>query len=115
VPAGGGAAKPAAAPPAPRAEAAPAAAAAPAPAAQPEPSAPAPAAAPAAGGEGRVKASPVARRMAADKGIDLASISGSGPEGRIIKRDVESAQPGQRAASAAPAAIGTAYTDVPLS
>jgi pyruvate dehydrogenase E2 component (dihydrolipoamide acetyltransferase) len=118
VPGGGGAA-PAAPAAAPRAEAAPAAAAAPAaPAtpAAPEPAAaPTPAAAPAPGSDGRVKASPVARRMAAEKGIDLASISGSGPEGRIIKRDVESAQPGQRAASAAPAAIGTAFTDVPLS
>ncbi|MDX1577557.1 MAG: pyruvate dehydrogenase complex dihydrolipoamide acetyltransferase [Gemmatimonadota bacterium] len=42
------------------------------------------------GGE-RIKASPVARRMAADAGIDLASLSGSGPNGRIVKADVESA------------------------
>ena len=114
VPGGGGAA-PAAPAAAPKAEAAPAAAAAAAAPATPAAPEPAAAATPAAGGDGRVKASPVARRMAAEKGLDLASISGSGPEGRIIKRDVESAQPGQRAASAAPAAIGTAFTDVPLS
>jgi len=38
---------------------------------------------------GRVKVSPLARKMAEDKGIDLSSVSGSGPEGRIIKRDIE--------------------------
>lgn len=38
---------------------------------------------------GRVKASPLARRMAADEGVDLASINGSGPGGRVIKADVE--------------------------
>ena len=44
-----------------------------------------------AGGTGRVKASPVARRLARDKGLDLASISGSGPNGRIVKGDVKRA------------------------
>ncbi|HEV7501797.1 MAG TPA: biotin/lipoyl-containing protein, partial [Vicinamibacteria bacterium] len=39
---------------------------------------------------GRVKASPLARSMAAHKNIDLASVAGSGPNGRIIKRDIES-------------------------
>ncbi|MET0558729.1 MAG: biotin/lipoyl-containing protein, partial [Solirubrobacterales bacterium] len=39
----------------------------------------------------RVKASPVARRLARDKGLDLGSISGSGPNGRIVKADVERA------------------------
>ncbi len=38
---------------------------------------------------GRVKASPLAKKIAADKGIDLTGMSGSGPEGRIIKKDVE--------------------------
>ncbi|PWN06939.1 pyruvate dehydrogenase complex dihydrolipoamide acetyltransferase [Rhodohalobacter mucosus] len=38
---------------------------------------------------GRIKASPLARKMAEDKGIDLSSVSGSGPEGRIIKKDIE--------------------------
>ncbi|MBR9825390.1 MAG: pyruvate dehydrogenase complex dihydrolipoamide acetyltransferase [Alphaproteobacteria bacterium] len=39
----------------------------------------------------RIKASPLARRIAADKGLDLAQLSGTGPHGRIIKRDVENA------------------------
>lgn len=39
--------------------------------------------------DGRVKASPLARRMAAERGLDISTIRGSGPEGRIIKRDVE--------------------------
>ncbi len=42
----------------------------------------------------RIAASPLARRIAAAKGLDLASLKGSGPHGRIIKRDVENAQPG---------------------
>jgi pyruvate dehydrogenase E2 component (dihydrolipoamide acetyltransferase) len=62
----------------------------------PAPPAPAPAPAPVAasastGGEGgRVKASPLARSMAAHQNIDLSSVAGSGPGGRIIKRDIES-------------------------
>ena len=53
----------------------------------------------------RIKASPLARRIAADKGLDLASLTGSGPYGRIIKRDVENAvaAPAPQAASTAPA------------
>src|SRR5690606_11548265 len=39
----------------------------------------------------RVKASPVARRLAAELGIDLATLVGSGPAGRVVKRDVEQA------------------------
>ena len=42
----------------------------------------------------RVFASPLARRIAADKGVDLKSIAGSGPHGRIVKADVEAAKPG---------------------
>ncbi|KHA52077.1 pyruvate dehydrogenase complex dihydrolipoamide acetyltransferase [Sulfitobacter geojensis] len=53
-----------------------------------ENSAPTPAA-PAAADGSRVFASPLARRIAADKGLDLASIKGSGPRGRIVKADVE--------------------------
>lgn len=64
---------------------APAAKAAPAPAAAP-PAAPTTAATTATG---RVLASPVARRMASDAGVDLRQIAGSGPNGRIVKRDVE--------------------------
>ena len=54
----------------------------------------APAAAPAgdgADGGGRVKASPIAKRIASDKGVDLHALAGSGPGGRIIKVDVERA------------------------
>jgi pyruvate dehydrogenase E2 component (dihydrolipoamide acetyltransferase) len=93
----------------------------------------APAAAPApvlaaVGGSDRVAASPLARRMAAQAGLDLAALSGSGPNGRIVKADIESALPGgarvqtgatvsalpQRAA--APAQPGAAsYTEIPNS
>ena len=52
---------------------------------------------------GRIKASPLARRIAADKGVDLAALQGSGPGGRIVKADVEKAEAGT-AAKAAPAA-----------
>jgi pyruvate dehydrogenase E2 component (dihydrolipoamide acetyltransferase) len=68
----------------------------------------APGSAPANGGasytdDGRIKASPVARKMAEDKGIDLASVAGSGPGGRITKVDVESFNPAQ----AKPAALSS--------
>ena len=68
------------------------------------PAAAAPAAAPSRGTGDRVFASPLARRIAAEKGIDLAGITGSGPRGRIVKSDVENAQPG----AAKPAAAATA-------
>jgi pyruvate dehydrogenase E2 component (dihydrolipoamide acetyltransferase) len=69
-----------------------------------------PAKAPAAAQEGkRVFASPLARRIAADKGIDISALSGSGPRGRIVKADVENARPGAKPASAgAPATAGGA-------
>ena len=62
----------------------------------PKAEAPAPAPAPqAAKAEGeRVFASPLARRLAGEKGIDLAALAGSGPQGRIVKADVEAAKPG---------------------
>jgi pyruvate dehydrogenase E2 component (dihydrolipoamide acetyltransferase) len=76
---------------------------------------------------GRVKASPLARRMAAERGIDLASVSGSGPEGRVVARDLEgaAARAPSAPAAAAPAArspvpsapripTGVPYADVPL-
>jgi pyruvate dehydrogenase E2 component (dihydrolipoamide acetyltransferase) len=75
--------------------------------------APAPAAAPAAApvapassGE-RIIASPLAKRIAADKGIDLAQVKGSGPGGRIVKDDVENFSPSAVAAPA-PAAVASA-------
>ncbi len=62
----------------------------------------------------RIKASPLARRIAADKGLDLASIKGSGPHGRIVKRDVEKAQPGAAAPAASAAASAPAGAPVDL-
>ena len=66
-------------------------------------SAPAPAA-PAATDGSRIFASPLARRIAADKGLDLSQIKGTGPRGRIVKADVT----GVTATAAAPAAAGAA-------
>jgi len=70
----------------------------------------------------RVKASPLAKRMAKDAGVDLKLIQGSGPGGRVIKRDVEAAPTAAPAlASAAPRSAdraprtGVPYEDVPLS
>jgi pyruvate dehydrogenase E2 component (dihydrolipoamide acetyltransferase) len=53
---------------------------------------------------GGVKASPVARKMAADKGIDLSKVPGSGPGGRIVKSDVENYRPAAPAPAVQPAA-----------
>ncbi len=44
--------------------------------------------------EGRILASPLAKRLAAEKGVDLAAVTGSGPHGRIVKADIEAAQGG---------------------
>jgi pyruvate dehydrogenase E2 component (dihydrolipoamide acetyltransferase) len=88
------------------------------------PAATAPPRAPQSGG--RVKASPLARRMAAERGIDLSSVSGSGPEGRVVARDLEGAvAPAPAPAAPAPAArspvpaapripTGVPFADVPL-
>ncbi|QXM24845.1 pyruvate dehydrogenase complex dihydrolipoamide acetyltransferase [Elioraea tepida] len=80
---------------------------APAPVAGPAP-APAPASATSNGhgGDGRVFASPLARRMAAQAGIDLSALKGSGPGGRIVKADIDAALAARAhpAAAAAPAA-----------
>ncbi len=89
-------------------DAAPAAATAPpeatAPAAAPAPAEAAPvASAPTAKSGDRILASPLAKRIAAQKGVDLASVTGSGPNGRIVKADVEGAKPGA-AAPAVPTA-----------
>jgi pyruvate dehydrogenase E2 component (dihydrolipoamide acetyltransferase) len=85
--------------------AAPAAAAAPA----PKPAAAAPAA---SSGGARIFASPLAKRIAAEKGVDLAGIKGSGPNGRIVKADVENAKPGA-APAAAQAPKAAAKTPAP--
>ncbi len=98
---------PAAAPAKPAAAPEPDAAPAPPPPAPeaPTPSSAAPAAAPSGG---RIKASPLARRLAEQNGVDLASLSGSGPKGRIVKADIDQAlaggAPAKPAAAAAPAA-----------
>lgn len=97
---------------------APAAAQAPAPAPSAAPTAPAP-----TGANDRKRSSPLARRLASERGLDLRAIAGSGPGGRIIKRDIEAAP----ALAAAPAAAaqaparapvrpldGADYRDVPL-
>jgi pyruvate dehydrogenase E2 component (dihydrolipoamide acetyltransferase) len=114
-------------------------------AAAPEPEAPKaeaqPAAAPAEastgnGHDSRVLASPLAKTIAKEKGVDLAQVQGSGPDGRIVKRDVETFQPAAQPATAqtapapaakpaapqpapvaqpAPAAQEGGYEDIPLS
>ncbi len=57
---------------------------------------------------GRVKASPVARRLARERGVDLAALSGSGPGGRIVKADVEAAPAAPAPATPTPAAPAAA-------
>jgi pyruvate dehydrogenase E2 component (dihydrolipoamide acetyltransferase) len=59
---------------------------------------------PAEGGNGRIKASPVARRMARELGLELGNLQGTGPGGRIVKADVEAASKGDGAQVEAPAA-----------
>lgn len=66
------------------------------------------------GGGGRIFASPIAKRIAAEKGIDLASVSGTGPRGRITQEDVEAAQSVVPAAPLAPQAA-TQPIQVPIS
>ncbi|HEX8716875.1 MAG TPA: pyruvate dehydrogenase complex dihydrolipoamide acetyltransferase [Gemmatimonadaceae bacterium] len=126
-------ATPAAAPAAAPAQAAPPAAlqSAPPPA-PPRAAAPAPPAPPAAaqpprsaGNGERQRSSPLARRLASERGLDLQQLSGSGPGGRIIRRDIDAALAGGAATAApavaatstgrAPAAPGQDFTDVPLS
>lgn len=60
----------------------------------------------------RVKASPLAKKLAEEKNVNLNSLIGSGPNGRIIKNDVLSVKP---APAPAPAATSAAYVDLPLS
>ena len=90
----------------------PASAAAPAPAA-PAPQPAATASAPASNSGGRVFATPLARRIAQQNGLDIAAVTGSGPRGRIIKADVEAAL--ASGGVAAPAAAAAASGGVALS
>ena len=94
------------------------------PAEPPRPTAPAPAPAPAAPAPttapvptltsappalpGRVRASPLARKIAQEQGLDLRAVQGSGPEGRIVLRDLEAARPARPARPPAPAAAPAA-------
>lgn len=89
------------------------------------PGTPAPAATTAQASGERLRASPLARRLAAQRGVDLSRLQGSGPGGRIVKIDVERAQvaapapasaPVAAAPAAAPAGSGaSAFTEVPHS
>lgn len=104
---------------APAAEAEPAKAAAPTPAAAP-PSTPAASSTPSASApvastsnNGRVFASPLAKSMAEDKGINLEAVTGTGDNGRIIKKDIENYTP---RAAASTAAVGVeSYDEIPVS
>jgi len=102
---------PAPKPAAAAAEATPTVAASPAPASQPSASQKPAAAAPEAKGE-RIFASPLARRLASEAGLDLAAVQGSGPHGRIVKADIEAAQ-AQPAKAAAPAAAEAKPAEAP--
>lgn len=94
---------------------------APAPVAAPEASKPAPAKAPVqssvAESNGHIFASPLAKKMAAEKGIDLANVIGTGENGRIIKRDIEHYVPYVPAfGGGKPAHVGVeTFTDEPVS
>jgi pyruvate dehydrogenase E2 component (dihydrolipoamide acetyltransferase) len=97
-----------------------AAASKPAPAGQAAPARtqPAPAPTPAAA-DARVKASPLAKRIAKEAGVDLTLLQGSGPGGRVIKRDVEGGATQARAATPAPRSVlrapsGVPFEDIPL-
>jgi pyruvate dehydrogenase E2 component (dihydrolipoamide acetyltransferase) len=98
----------AAAAPAPAAASVPAAAAAPAASTAPAPAAATPAPAATAGDGTRIKASPLARKVAGELGVDLSSLNGTGPAGRIVRADVvtagSSAKPGAKSAEASAAA-----------
>ncbi len=72
---------------------------------------------PARSGDGRIKASPLARRLAEEEGLELRRIQGSGPGGRIIKRDIEEAlaqAPAQAGVGAGPG-VGPEVEEVPVS
>jgi pyruvate dehydrogenase E2 component (dihydrolipoyllysine-residue acetyltransferase) len=88
----------------------------------PRPSAPPASPPPASGGNGgRTRSSPLARRMASDSGLDLQAVQGSGPGGRIIKRDIEAAVASGGARPQTPPAApdsrltGADFRDIPLS
>ncbi|MCI0856702.1 MAG: 2-oxo acid dehydrogenase subunit E2 [Chloroflexi bacterium] len=65
--------------------------------------------------DGRVRASPVARRLAQEHNVDLTTITGTGPDGRIVKRDVEAAMAGGPPRKAVPAAPAGTTTTIEMS
>jgi pyruvate dehydrogenase E2 component (dihydrolipoamide acetyltransferase) len=67
--------------------------------------------------DGRLKASPLAKKMAEDKGIDLSQVKGTGDGGRIVKEDIENFRPStqSKSGSAQPAASGASYDEVNVS
>jgi pyruvate dehydrogenase E2 component (dihydrolipoamide acetyltransferase) len=75
------------------------------------PAAAAPAAAPQAESNGRLLASPLAKSIAKDKGVDLRQVKGSGENGRIVARDLQNAQPQAAAAPSQPAAPAQAQNE----
>jgi pyruvate dehydrogenase E2 component (dihydrolipoyllysine-residue acetyltransferase) len=110
IKAGAAPAPKAAAAPAPKVESAPAKAEAPKqPAAAPAPAAPAPAAA----SGSRIFASPLAKRLAQQHGLDLSRVVGSGPHGRVVKSDIEKAAAGGTAKAAPAGAKAPAAPSVP--
>jgi pyruvate dehydrogenase E2 component (dihydrolipoamide acetyltransferase) len=113
---GSGAAVPAPATSPPRAPAAPPAAAVRTPEAGPATAPTAgPAEAPASTPAGRIKASPLARRMAAEAGVAIGGVAGSGPGGRVVKRDIEAAAAAPPAAFAAAAVqAGPEVDEIPV-
>jgi pyruvate dehydrogenase E2 component (dihydrolipoamide acetyltransferase) len=84
---------------------------------EPAPAQEAPQEAAIASGNGRIKASPLARRMARERGIELAGIRGTGPDGRIVAEDVERAEAdGPTAPAIAPTPVPTGEVErIPLS
>jgi pyruvate dehydrogenase E2 component (dihydrolipoamide acetyltransferase) len=78
------------------------------------PPGPAPTLVPPVGSPGRVKASPLARKIAAQSGVDLRLVHGSGPGGRVVRRDVEAASSAAEAAATS-VAPGVEFEDRPLS
>ena len=69
---------------------------------------------PTANSNGKVFASPLAKKMAEDKGINLAAVAGSGDNGRIVKRDIENYTPAAQSAGVAAASGVESYDDVPI-
>ena len=71
---------------------------------------------PAVAQSGRLFASPIVRRLARERGLELSGMTGTGPDGRIVRRDLENARPAAPSTVTAhpPVSGGTGFTDVPL-